>query len=321
MQRRFTVITTYIKLMPCFSEDPGCFRVRIAADFLPAPCASQKQSSPPGPATSCHPSIHREVVRITDPGSSSPFCSQSHDARPGNPHRPRWRRHPLEHPPPALPPHPPAPGIPPPSTTLREHPWHWTYSKIQVARHLVSGSCACDSGPPPFQTFMRQKGAPGQKKNHTCWLTLRSGAQVVCALARSSFTSVAQRRQRPLFDSVSSYNLSCDAQPGEGFRLRACSTGCYDCFFHVAAVDRTPFRSARFFKRPGFGLPWRPPILKCHKHVQVGSLEKQMRQQPRPACFSPRLCAGFLFLVLYPVPPAPPPPPPPAPALAKGLAC
>ena len=37
----------------------------------PAPCASQKQSSPPGPATSCHPSIHREVVRITDPGSST----------------------------------------------------------------------------------------------------------------------------------------------------------------------------------------------------------------------------------------------------------
>ena len=123
---------------------------------------NQKQSSPPGSATSCHPSIHREVVRITVPGSSSPFCSQFHDARPGNPHRPRWRRHPLEHPPPALPPHPPAPGIPPRSTTLRGHPWHWTYAKIQVARHLVSGSCACDSGP-PLQTFMRQEGASGQK--------------------------------------------------------------------------------------------------------------------------------------------------------------
>ena len=106
------LLQTYIKLMPCFSEDPVCFRVRIAADFLPAPCANQKQSSPPGSATSCHPSIHREVVRITDPGSSSPFCSQSHDARPGNPHRPRWRRHPLEHPPPALPPHPSRPRHP-----------------------------------------------------------------------------------------------------------------------------------------------------------------------------------------------------------------
>ena len=136
---------------------------RRSCGLPPAPCASQKQSRPPGSATSCHPSIHREVVRTTDPGSSSPFCSQSHDARPGNPHRPRWQRHPLEHPPPALPPHPPAPGIPPPSTTLRGHPWHWTYAKIQVARHLVSGSCACDSGP-PLQTFMRQKGAPGKKK-------------------------------------------------------------------------------------------------------------------------------------------------------------
>ena len=37
---------------------------------------------------------------------------------------------------------------------------------------------------------------------HICWLTPGPGAQVVCALARSSFTSVAQRRQRPLFDSV-----------------------------------------------------------------------------------------------------------------------
>ena len=136
---------------------------RRSCGLPPAPCASQKQSSPPGPATSCVPSIHREVVRITDPGSSSSFSSQSHDARPGNPHRPRWRSHPLEHPPPALSPHPPAPGIPPPSTTLRGHPWHWTYAKIQVAPHLVSGSCACDSGP-PLQTFMRQKGACGRKK-------------------------------------------------------------------------------------------------------------------------------------------------------------
>ena len=129
-----------------------------------APCASQKQSSPPGSATSCRPGIHREMVRITDPGSPSSFCSQSHDARPGNPHRPRWRSHPLEHPPPALHPHPPAPGIPPPSTTLRGHPWHWTYAKLQVARHLVSESCACDSGPPPFRPSCGKKERAGEKK-------------------------------------------------------------------------------------------------------------------------------------------------------------
>ena len=60
-------------------------------------------------------------------------------------------------------PPPPAPGIPPPSTTLRGHPWHWTYAKIQVARHLVSGSCACDSGP-PFRPSCGKKERPEKKK-------------------------------------------------------------------------------------------------------------------------------------------------------------
>ena len=146
---------------------------RRSCGLPPAPCASQKQSSPPGPATSCVPSIHREVVRITDPGSSSSFSSQSHDARPGNPHRPRWRSHPLEHPPPALSPHPPAPGIPPPSTTLRGHPWHWTYAKIQVAPHLVSGSCACDSGPPPSDLHAAKRSVRAKKEKKgfisRCW--------------------------------------------------------------------------------------------------------------------------------------------------------
>ena len=132
------------------------------SDFSPAPCASQKQSSPPGSATSCDPSIHREVVRFTDPGSSNPFCSQSHDARPGNPHRPRWRRHPLEHPSPALPPHPPAPGIPPPSTTLRGHPWHWTYAKIQVARHL--GKLCVRLRTPPSDLHAAKRSVRAKKK-------------------------------------------------------------------------------------------------------------------------------------------------------------
>ena len=64
----------------------------------------------------------------------------------------------------------PAQGIPPPSTTLRGHPWHWTYAKIQVARHLVSGSCACDSGPPPSDLHAAKRSVRAGKKN-TSWLS------------------------------------------------------------------------------------------------------------------------------------------------------
>ena len=124
---------------------------------------SQKQSSPPGSATSCHPSIHREVVRITVPGSSSPFCSQFHGARPGNPHRPRWRRHPLEHPPPALPPPPPRPRHPASLYDLEGAPLALDLCQNPSGPALGQRKLCVRLRTPPFRPSCGKKERPGKK--------------------------------------------------------------------------------------------------------------------------------------------------------------
>ena len=121
----------------------------------PAPCASQKQSSPPGPATSCHPSIHREVVRITDPGSSTMQDPATHTGPDGE-DIPLSTL--LQHCPP---------------TPRPRHPaslYDLEGAKIQVPKSKWPGTWSAEAvrvtPDTPLQTFMRQKGAPGQKKNH-----------------------------------------------------------------------------------------------------------------------------------------------------------
>ena len=165
----------------------------------PAPCASQKQSRPRGSATSCHPSIHREVVRTIDPGSSSPFCSQSHDARPGNPHRPRWRRHPLEHPPPALPPHPP-----PQASRLPLRPWGGTPGIGLLPKSKWPGTWSAETvratPDPPSDLHAAKRSARRKKKNDQ--RETRAGAAVCWRVAGAARARARARRRRNVAASL-----------------------------------------------------------------------------------------------------------------------
>ena len=58
------------------------------------------------------------------------------------------------------PPTPPAPGIPPLSTTLRGHPWHWTYPGTWSAEAVRA-----TPDPPPLDLHAAKRSVRAKKKN------------------------------------------------------------------------------------------------------------------------------------------------------------
>ena len=138
-------------------------RAEEAADFIRRLAHARSRAAPAAlRSAATQASIARWSALLTT-CCTNPPCSQSHHARPGNPHRPRWRNHTPEHLARTLPLHPPAPGIPPPSTTLRAPPGLLTH------RHPKSkwpGTWSA-AEPPPSDLHAPRRGEKKNRNNQS----------------------------------------------------------------------------------------------------------------------------------------------------------